>query len=229
VLAASIWIRDCTVRVWAGGPRSAERTWASTLKVGSSIVLVIVGFVLGAVATHFYREHSIRDLRAHVEGQQEALDSLLTIIIRDQGEIEKLHIRLKVQRDSLNKLIDEAKARQTVLAKEVKALSDSIEGQLPDHLRPAFYRLRQAHQEQIELFQAEIIAKDAIIISQDSLIDRYYDTNADLQDALLRSEALREYWEDEAHRDWWEKPQFTAPLAIGGTVAALLAIKTVVD
>lgn len=198
------------------------------MKIGTALLILLVGAICGALATHFYKERK-QPTPPEVVDMQAQLDSLHKIISRDSLELIALNKRIEQQRDSLNKLIDESEAARVVLAGEVKVLSDSIEGQLPDHLRPAFFRLKVAYQEQIELLEGEKIALSSVIVSQDTLIQTYTSLNADLHEALARSEELKEYWKDQAKRDWWEKPQFTAPLAVGATLVAVSAVKTVVD
>jgi hypothetical protein len=79
------------------------------------------------------------------------------------------------------------------------------------------------------MLQGQKVALNSIIVSQDTLLASYLTFNSDLHEALAGSEELREYWEDEAKRDWWEKPQFTAPLAVGATLVVVTVVKALVD
>lgn len=199
------------------------------MKIGVALLLLLLGFIAGAIATHFYKERSVTDARARVAEKQAALDSLKSIIERDSANLRQMQERFDIERDSLENIIDETEIQRKAKAAEADSLADELEGQLPDHLRPTFIRLREAHKQEVSLLEAELLAKDAIIVSQDTLIRRYINLNATLTQALTRSEELREYWEDEAKRDWWEKPQFTAPLAVGATVATAIVVKSLVE
>jgi len=199
------------------------------VKIGTAILLLLVGIICGATATHFYKERSLKDARAKVAERQATLDSLKIIITRDSTDLVALNERIEHQRDSLNGLLAASEAKQVKLAGEVKTLGDSIEDQLPDELRPAFFRLRVGYEDRIELLEADKVALNSIIVSQDTLIESYKHLNATLHDALARSEELKKYWEDEAKRDWWEKPQFTAPLAVGATLAVVTVTKSLLE
>jgi len=199
------------------------------MKIGTTVLLLLAGIICGAAATHFYKEQSLKDARSKVAERQAALDSLKALAVRDSIELAALNTRIKHQRDSLEKLIDESEAKQVRLAGEVKVLGDSIENQLPDELRPAFFRLRVGYEDRIRFLEADKVALSAIIVSQDTLKVSYEAALFTVRDALRRSEELSAYWEDEAKRDWWEKPQFTAPLAVGATLAVVTVVKGLVD
>jgi hypothetical protein len=183
------------------------------------VLLIVLGIITGAVITHYVRQQSIREFEREVEAKELMLDSLKAIIYDDSVKLDTKKKEIKEQRDSLNALIKRARVKQIALGKEVKALSDSIENQLPDHLRPAFYRLRKANEQRVALLEAEIVARDSIIVSQDTLIDMYFDLNRDLHQALREETALKDYWREKAKRSPWEKPWFTGASAALGVIA----------
>jgi len=199
------------------------------MKVGPLILAVLVSFLAGAAATHFYKERSIAEAKREVADKEARLDSLKAVIKAQEADLTRLHIRANRQRDSLNKLVELAAHRQDSLRRRIAHLTESIEPQLPDHLRPAFVELRNAYEDRISLLRAEGAAKDAIIITQDSLIGGYVDVNKNLHAALREAEELRDYWREEAKRDWWENPLVTIPATILTVVAVETAVGAALD
>ena len=186
-------------------------------------VLLVVGLKVG--------EYMNRDFAAweqEVAAKTDSLAALRKRISEDSVRIVESEAELDAVRDSAREAIGVADSVASDALSEADSLYRELVAQSPPELTPVFEAWRDSWLRAIDAKDTIIAEQERIIVQQDSTLNLYRRLNADLHDALRRSEELTQFWKDKSHRSWYEKWQVVAPITAGATLAGVALLATVV-
>ena len=188
-----------------------------------AFLLVVVG-----IKVNDYLQRDFARWEAEVAAKTDSLAALRKRISEDSVRIVESEAELDAVRDSAREAIGVADSVASDAVSEAERLYKELVAQSPPELTPVFEAWRDSWLKAIDAKDTIIAEQERIIVQQDSTLDLYRSLNADLHDALRRSEELTQFWKDKSHRSWYEKWQVVAPVTVGLTLAGVALISTAI-
>ena len=193
------------------------------------VLYLVIAFILVVVGikVNEYLRRDFARWEAEVAAKTDSLAELRKRITRDSLRIVEKQDELDALRDSASKAIHKADSVAVDAVSEADSLYRELLNQSPPELTPVFEAWRDSWLRALAAKDTIIAEQEKIIDAQDSMLVDYRRINADLHDALRRSEELTEFWKEKSHRSWYEKWQVVAPVTAGATLAGVALLSTV--
>lgn len=188
-----------------------------------AFLLVVVG-----IKVNDYLQRDFARWEAEVAAKTDSLAALRKRISEDSVRIVESEAELDAVRDSAREAIGVADSVASDAVSEAERLYKELVAQSPPELTPVFEAWRDSWLTALRAKDEIIAEQERIIVAQDSTLEQYREINADLHEALRRSEELTEFWKEKSHRSWYEKWQVVAPVTAGLTLAGVALISTAV-
>jgi hypothetical protein len=196
---------------------------------GVVLIAALIGAIVGAAGATWAKNQSIRKFEAQVAEKDAALDSLKAKITGDSIVIVEQEEKLAEVRDSALRAVEKHEVAAVEAEQEADSLYNQLVAQSAPELTPVFQAWRDSWMTAITEEREAKLQERRLRIETESTLDLYRKANADLHDALRRSEELSEFWKEKSKRNWWERPMFTVPATIGATILTVEVVKSITD